>query len=101
MPGNGNQESERGSPSMSGSPEAEDAADFEDPFLREVARGEPPLCLPAPDDRMGGPDGLRFEILEEWPGTPRGGQRFAHPPPAYRRNAPVHGAGAVAGRGAG
>jgi serine/threonine protein kinase/tetratricopeptide (TPR) repeat protein len=72
MHGDGHQEREHGSPFMSGRSAPEEPEDFEDSFLREVAQGEPPPRLPVPGERMGGPDGLRFEILEELGGGAMG-----------------------------
>jgi serine/threonine protein kinase/tetratricopeptide (TPR) repeat protein len=43
----------------------EDAEDFEDSLLGAVSRADWPLRVPAPGERMGGPEGRRFEILEE------------------------------------
>ena len=40
-------------------------SDFGDSLLREVARILPPFRKPAVGERLGGPDGLRFEIIEE------------------------------------
>ena len=49
-----------------------DDSDFGDSFLKEVAQSPPPLRKPAPGERLGGPDGRRFEILEELGGGAMG-----------------------------
>ncbi|MFY0566547.1 protein kinase domain-containing protein [Archangium lansingense] len=46
-------------------PPEEDLSDFEDSLLGAVSRADWPLRVPGPGERLGGPDGRRFEILEE------------------------------------
>jgi serine/threonine protein kinase/tetratricopeptide (TPR) repeat protein len=65
MQEDGLQESGHGARSPPGDVAAEDLQDFEDSFLVEVTRAEVPPRLPLPGERMGGAEGLRFEILEE------------------------------------
>src|SRR4051794_13558113 len=47
-------------------------SDFGDSLLREVAHLPPPFRKPAVGERLGGPDGLRFEIIEELGGGAMG-----------------------------
>src|SRR5688500_13182946 len=70
-----NQEGGQGSVPPSGDfvpEEPEDAEDFEDSFLSEVAHAEAPFRVPLPGTRMGGREGPRFEILEELGGGAMG-----------------------------
>ncbi|WP_052518414.1 protein kinase domain-containing protein [Archangium violaceum] len=52
-----------------------DNSDFEDSFLETLLRSEPLPVLPFPGQRLGGPDGRRFEVLE-WMGGGGMGQVF-------------------------
>ncbi|WP_164014269.1 protein kinase domain-containing protein [Pyxidicoccus trucidator] len=52
--------------------EALDREDFEDTFLRRVARASVPPRLPVPGMRMGDRDGRRYEVLEELGGGAMG-----------------------------
>ncbi|WP_366934972.1 protein kinase domain-containing protein, partial [Pyxidicoccus fallax] len=49
-----------------------DESDFGDSFLREVANMPPPFRTPRVGERLGGGDGLRFEILAELGGGAMG-----------------------------
>ncbi|MCY1022631.1 protein kinase domain-containing protein [Pyxidicoccus sp. MSG2] len=52
--------------------EAHDREDFEDTFLRSVARASVPPRLPVPGMRLGDRDGGRYEVLEELGGGAMG-----------------------------
>ncbi|HLK99981.1 MAG TPA: protein kinase [Myxococcaceae bacterium] len=49
------------------SDESDEDEDFglDDPLLQQVAQAAVPVRTPVPGERMGGPDGRRFEILEQ------------------------------------
>ncbi|WP_164016495.1 protein kinase domain-containing protein [Pyxidicoccus trucidator] len=47
-------------------------SDFGDSLLRAVVQRRPPFRMPAVGERLGGPDGLRFEIIEELGGGAMG-----------------------------
>lgn len=51
------------------------ASDFEDSLLRGLRRDEPLPLLPIPGERLGGPDGRRYHVLE-WMGGGGMGQVF-------------------------
>ena len=56
------QESEHGGMPTRGPESVSGASDFEDSALWELRQSEP--LLPLPGERLGGPDGRRFEMLE-------------------------------------
>ncbi len=66
------QEGEQGSVLPSEGRVPSESEDYEDSFLREVARVEAPLRVPRPGTRMGGREGHRFEILGELGGGAMG-----------------------------
>ncbi|NTX51412.1 protein kinase [Myxococcus sp. CA051A] len=53
-------------------PDAIEDGDFDDAFLREVARASVPPRLPVPGMRVGDRDGKRYEVLEELGGGAMG-----------------------------
>jgi serine/threonine protein kinase len=57
---------EQGSePAFSEESQGDEAFELDDPLLMQVAQVSVPLRIPGPMERMGGPDGHRFEILEQ------------------------------------
>jgi predicted ATPase/class 3 adenylate cyclase len=69
------QEGEQGAPTPGGHEASSGVSDFEDSFLRELVRPEPSPMLPVPGQRLGGPDGRRYEVLA-WMGGGGMGQVF-------------------------
>jgi class 3 adenylate cyclase/tetratricopeptide (TPR) repeat protein len=65
-------ERERTAPGKDPDVEALDREDFEDSFLRSVARAAVPPRLPVPGMRLGDRDGRRYEVLEELGGGAMG-----------------------------
>jgi serine/threonine protein kinase/tetratricopeptide (TPR) repeat protein len=51
--------------SLLGSEEEDEDFGFEDSLLKQVAQASVPIRVPVPGERMGGPEGQRFEILEQ------------------------------------
>lgn len=60
--------------------DSDDDLDFglDDPLLQQVAQASVPVRTPVPGERMGGPDGRRFEILEQVGGGAMGVVFRAH-----------------------
>lgn len=74
MPDRRNEEGQLGESTRAGgfAEESLDREDFEDAFLREVARASVPPRLPVPGMRLGDRDGRRYEVLEELGGGAMG-----------------------------